>query len=162
MQFKAGDIVPTGYVIELQSWENDADYYSTQTFFGLSKEEVEYLKMIGKLFKSSCNHSGSHGNADYTDALAVDVVELSHLFENGEQLLKDWFDISYADVSIEDGDITGTFEEDKFMDSVRDLLGEAVSYNYDFVRVLESIAVYGPVTEEFKIPEIPRISYEFA
>lgn len=51
-------IIPAGYRITITSWENDADNYKDTIHEGLSKERVEYIIELCKLFKSGSNNGG--------------------------------------------------------------------------------------------------------
>ena len=51
-------IIPAGYRVTITSWENDADNYKDSIHEGLSKERVEYILELCKLFKSGSNNGG--------------------------------------------------------------------------------------------------------
>ena len=57
-------IIPKGYIVEIESYENDADNYKMRYFDGLSKEEALFLKNIAEKFKScnSKNNENCFGN----------------------------------------------------------------------------------------------------
>ena len=56
-------VIKAGYRVTVTSWENDADYYRTESSLGLTKEEaqrdVEFLKLIKG---SHCNNNKVFGN----------------------------------------------------------------------------------------------------
>lgn len=65
-------VIPAGYRLSISSWENDWDMWYTNVLEGLSKERVEMLIAVCKLFVSS--RKGGHGNAyepDYEDVIAA-------------------------------------------------------------------------------------------
>jgi hypothetical protein len=56
-------IIPAGYRLSITSWENDADAYHTEIIEGLTRERVEYLLELCKLFYSgSNNNDATFGN----------------------------------------------------------------------------------------------------
>jgi hypothetical protein len=52
-------IIPMGYIVEIETFENDADNYKLKCFDGLSKDEALFLKIIAEKFKSK--NSGIEG-----------------------------------------------------------------------------------------------------
>lgn len=46
-------IIPAGYRLTIESWENDADNYKTKVMEGLQKPSVEFLIDFAKLFYSN-------------------------------------------------------------------------------------------------------------
>lgn len=51
-------IISAGYRVTISSWENDADNYKDTIHEGLTKERVEYILELCKLFKSGSNNGG--------------------------------------------------------------------------------------------------------
>ena len=61
-------IIPAGYRVTITSWENDADNYKHTVHEGLSKERVEYILELCKMFKSGSNNGGkTFGNMNEYD-----------------------------------------------------------------------------------------------
>lgn len=57
-------VIKKGYTLTVTSWENDADYYRTETHTVETLEEAEKLyKLCSKLFKSCNNGEGGIGNS---------------------------------------------------------------------------------------------------
>ena len=50
-------IPAVGYTLNIESWENDADFCRTQSFHGLSEVDVRFLLALAQLFRSMNNHS---------------------------------------------------------------------------------------------------------
>ena len=80
-------IIPAGYRVTISSWENDADNYKDTIHEGITKERVEYILELCKLFKSGCNNGGKTfgnmteygGNARFAKAaLSVRAVLEKH------------------------------------------------------------------------------------
>lgn len=64
-------IIPAGYRVTITSWENDADNYKDTVHEGLSKERVEYILELCKMFKSGSNNGGkTFGNMNEYDGNA--------------------------------------------------------------------------------------------
>lgn len=55
-------IIPAGYRVTISSWENDADNYKDVIIEGLSKERVEFVIKLCKLFRSKNQVPGCFGN----------------------------------------------------------------------------------------------------
>lgn len=53
-------MIKAGFMLEITSWENDADNYQTIQISGLTKEKTQLYINIIKLFK--CNHYSNDGN----------------------------------------------------------------------------------------------------
>ena len=64
-------IIPAGYRVTITSWENDADNYKDTIHEGLTKERVEYILELCKMFKSGSNNGGkTFGNMNESDGAA--------------------------------------------------------------------------------------------
>ncbi len=149
-------IIPAGYRITIESWENDADNYKTKLMEGLQKESTMFLVDFAKLFYSQNNWNGPKGHGNMYDpnvseleAFRKDFEDIvsKHIKENTEACLLQYF---YDDEN-------GKFYEDQ-SDGVMDLAYELGLSGGDFyTRVLSSIKVeYIPteivlndVTEDF-------------
>jgi hypothetical protein len=58
------NIVP-GYLLKIDTWENDADNYKTEELQGLTADEVRFYIMIAECFKSGSNNGqATLGNTD--------------------------------------------------------------------------------------------------
>ena len=55
-------IIPAGYRVTITSWENDGDNYKDTIHEGLTKERVEYILELCKLFKSKNRDKNCFGN----------------------------------------------------------------------------------------------------
>jgi hypothetical protein len=62
-------IIPAGYRLSITSWENDADAYHTEIVEGISKERVEFILELCRLFRSKNQKPGCFGNMydDYSN-----------------------------------------------------------------------------------------------
>jgi len=62
-------IIPAGYRVTISSWENDADNYKDTIHEGITKERVEYILELCKMFKSGSNNGGkTFGNMGEYDS----------------------------------------------------------------------------------------------
>lgn len=55
-------IIPAGYRLTVDSWENDADNGKTEILSGLSKEQVQFFTDLCKLHSKSSWELGYYGN----------------------------------------------------------------------------------------------------
>ena len=133
-------IIPSGYRITIESWENDADNYKTKIMEGLQKPSVEFLVDFAKLFYSKNNWNGpkGHGNMYEPKAAALnnfreDYIRVinKHITKDTEQnLLQYFWDEDNSD-----------FYEDQH-DGVMELAYElGLSGGEFYTRVLDSIKV---------------------
>lgn len=93
-------IIPAGYRVTIESWENDADNYKTKIVEGLQKPSVEFLIDFAKLFHSRNNWNGPKGHGNMYDPHAnelnnfreayVEVIK-KHIAKDTEQTLLQYF-----------------------------------------------------------------------
>ena len=124
-------VLSKGFLVEVESWENDADNYKTKSMTFNNKEKaLAVAKMCSELFKSCNNGDGGIGNMmddEYDEAYSV-IRE--YLYSNP--------DVAKG-IGINDDDI----EKDKAIDIVMD-------YNYELMgvsewyysRVFDNLVVY--------------------
>ena len=116
-------IVKKGYTIEVTSWENDGDNYTTKTMTVQSKEyAISVLKMCEDLFCSYNNGGCGIGNMNDND------------YGEGQDIIEKYM---YDKTFIEDKDPNRLL--DIVMDINYDLMG---SSDYYFSRVFESGCIY--------------------
>ncbi|ATN93098.1 hypothetical protein CPT_Melville_124 [Salmonella phage Melville] len=167
--FTPGQVIPKGFIVRIHSWENDADNYSTQTLYGLTSLEIIELKTVLKIFKSSSEDG--FGNEDFSEvgeSIAVAYIELIEAGKISVEFAKKFLAFDYP------GELND-YEYDDFierwaksaiayrskggMDKIRKLLGYPEYYDFDFVRVFESMEV-AHIDEELHIPDITFREYE--
>lgn len=149
-------VIPAGYRVTVESWENDADNYKTSVMEGLTKGEVVFLVDFAKLFYSQNNWKGPKGHGNMYDP---DSKELSNFKEAYMGVINKHGVAAMGDVirsHFWDED-AGSFYEDQH-DGVMELAYDMGLSGGDFyTRVLDSIKVeYIPteiilqdVTEDF-------------
>jgi 8-oxo-dGTP pyrophosphatase MutT (NUDIX family) len=127
------------YSVELTTWENDADHYSTQTIRVASVDEARFLKELFFMFTSRNNgQNPGLGNSNvethvlrqlFIEQAKEHNVQLTNIFERVED--------------IEDED-----DEDSVIEILTQLLGDPVEYDWGFFgpgpfcRVAERFEVY--------------------
>lgn len=118
-------MIKQGYQIQIESWENDGDFYNTKFIDGLSKEQVK----------------------DY-----IQFLECIKPYGNESTRVKDFKNI-FDSLVINKNSLIDP--ESKYpVDEVSDLIYETVGYNEtgECVRVLESIKVYYIPVELNEVP----------
>ncbi len=60
--------IPSGYQLQITSWENDGDHYTTTITNGLTKEDCKFIIDVCKLFVSASDNTGGYGNRGCTEA----------------------------------------------------------------------------------------------
>jgi len=69
--------IPAGYRVTITSWENDADNYADTIHEGLSKERVEFILELCRLFRSKNRDRKCFGNMyepSHHEALAAEAA----------------------------------------------------------------------------------------
>lgn len=138
---------PLGHQIQLETWENDGDYYSTQTISGLTKPDVNFYIAVAMLFTSKHNrkNGGGMGNTENHP---------SHLLQLIQEKLEE-----HPDISETTKEIWAEADEETIHELlVEHILGETTDYeDYDnFCRVFESFKVFEirepvfDITDQFK------------
>lgn len=105
--------IPTGWQIQITTWENDADDYQTQTISGLPKEEDVYFYIdLASQFKSNgradgqCNYGN---NSQYASTIVGIVLEMLEKHPNiSEQVRNLW------EAEFEGMDMTVDIDEDDY------------------------------------------------
>ena len=157
MEIKFGQTIPKGYVIEIETWENDGDNYKTQTIFGVEEQEIQQYKYILELFQGShCNNRDKCGNSEWDKVQDLIIVHIESGVKSG-QLTPEFLDkvlgIENLETLIEEGDDKQEFE---LLCSLQELLGEPVEYDSDFMRVVSWVKLY-IIEEEIQIPNIKAL-----
>lgn len=140
--------IPTGYQLQIHSWENDLDSKKINTFNGLTKEDVCFYIELLQLFRSrNAYERKGWGNG------SIDMNMFSYQLE---QLLKRHTDISKDTRELWtleniDTDEYDQFEDDEIKfeslyDNIVDLIGypECAAYSdmEYFSRVFDKVDVY--------------------
>lgn len=149
-------VIPAGYRITVESWENDADNYKTEIMEGLQKTSVEFLVDFAKLFYSKNNWNGPKGHGNMNEPRAKELndfresymqIVTKHITKDTEPSLLQYF-------WDEDNNLLYDDQHDGIMELAYEL---GLSGGEFFTRVLDSVKVeYIPseivlqdVTEEF-------------
>ena len=156
MQFAPGTVIPAGFTIAFQSWENDGDHYHVSTMMGLEKGEVDYLIKIAPLFASKHNRKfRGYGNSDFNESIVYDIIERT--LECEREMMEKFFSIRVPEgfASKEEPAELCSFDKYEVMEAFHDIVDYPVEYDHDFVRVLDNVKVY-EFANEFVIPKLPE------
>lgn len=133
------DIKP-GYMLQIETWENDRDNYNTVTFTGLNKDEVEFYIRVASLFYSvNSKYQGFGNTSDEDEEIANEIDSIIEEFKNNKSIPIDWLDT----------------EDEYYVDCLNDLIGRWNEGEYwrvfDNYKVYEVPVVIKDVTEEFSL-----------
>ncbi|AAQ81446.1 hypothetical protein [Aeromonas phage SW69-9] len=154
-KFTPGTIIPAGYVIAIETWENDGDDYKTHFHFGCSEADTTFFALVKPLFESRHSKGNHYGNSSWSESIAVELVEI--LIDNPglEPQFKKFLDLSADVYDKETEEFDSGFDIDDLRDNVIDHISNyAVGYGSDFIRVVETIEVYYNPTE-YVVPKLP-------
>lgn len=87
----AQTVIPAGYRLSIDSWENDGDYRQTEIIEGLSKERVQFLIELLSLFRSESNNDGCFGNMYDPDEgeITLAVAAMRQVMDKHRDALED-------------------------------------------------------------------------
>lgn len=129
--------IKAGYKIEVISWENDGDNYSTKSKEGLTKEQTQLYVDICNLMSGEFGNMYEPDNAE-TDALNVEVADI--LLKHKDTVLE-LFD---EDVAILDNEMC----EGIFRDVHYDLFGSSEFYTRRLDKLTVTYVPYELVLED--------------
>lgn len=155
MKIETGTVIPAGYMMTFLTWENDGDHYKETNIMGLEYEEVEYLSRLMPLFASkNCRKNKGYGNADFNDDIVFELIEKTQ--ESEREMLEKFFAIKVpADFKHMADDELVSYDEDDVRMKIQKITGTPVEYDYDFIRVMDTVRVY-EFASEFVIPKLPE------
>lgn len=139
-------MIPAGYQLHIESWENDGDARKTEIMSGLTVEDVKFVLEICSQFKSknSFNKSGGRnlGNGDVDGAVLLEV--LSEALENHPNISQTVREQFTVDEIGHDGLDEDDAEYMAYEIITENLLGRAENEYYDgmFCRVFDRFKVY--------------------
>lgn len=117
--------IPTGYQLQVTTWENDADDYKTQKISGLSFNEVLFYIEFASKFVSINAEVPGLGNDGHDDETLKEVLD---------EVMKNHF----LGMTLEKRLESPNFDVREFVTSI---LGSPVGYGYKFCRVFNSYKV---------------------
>ena len=157
MNIKFGQTISKGYVIEIETWENDGDNYKTQTIFGVEEQEIQQYKYILELFQGShCNNRNKCGNSEWNVVKDLVITHIESGAKSG-QLTPEFISKTLCIENLEnlvEGDNDQEFE---LLCSLQELLGEPVECDSDFMRVVSWVKLY-IIKEEIQIPNVKALN----
>ncbi len=153
MNIKFGQTIPKGYVIEIETLENDGDNYKTQTIFGVEEQEIQQYKYILELFQGShCNNRNKCGNSEWDIVKDLIIAHIESGVKSG-QLTPEFINKTLCIENLVEGDNDQEFE---LLCSLQELLGEPVEYDSDFIRVVSWVKLY-IIEEEIQILNVKAL-----
>lgn len=153
MEIKFGQTIPKGYVIEIETGENDGDNYKTQTIFGVEEQEIQQYKYILELFQGShCNNRNKCGNSEWDVVKDLVIAHIESGVKSG-QLTSEFINKTLCIENLVEG---GNDQEFELLCSLQELLGEPVEYDSDFMRVVSWVKLY-IIEEEIQIPNVKAL-----
>lgn len=156
MNIKFGQIIPKGYVLEIETWENDGDNYKTQTIFGVEEHEIQQYKYVLELFHGShCNNRNKCGNEDWDVVKHLVIAHIDSGVKSG-QLTPEFLD---KVLGIQDLEALLNDDEEAYYlnEALTELLGMACEYGGDFMRVISYVKLH-IVEEEIQIPSVKALN----
>ena len=157
MNIKFGQTIPKGYVIEIETWENDGDNYKTQTIFGVEEQEIQQYKYILELFQGShCNNRNKCGNSEWDVVKDLVIAHIESGVKSG-QLTPEFINKTLCIKNLENLVDDDNGQEFELMCSLQELLGDPVEYDSDFMRVVSWVKLY-IIEEEIQIPNVKALN----
>lgn len=160
-----GQVIPAGYAIQIESWENDGDDYNRQYFYGLTKADIEQFAHVLPLFKSCHGWKESGlGNKEFSEVAEELGYSYAELLRDGKINLEfandylgfnpDKVDLLFQDWEEEFEEMIAEWAEKRIgLPRIQEMLGYSDSGYDDFVRVFESAKVMF-FEKELRIPAV--------
>ncbi|AFC21922.1 hypothetical protein GAP32_464 [Cronobacter phage vB_CsaM_GAP32] len=150
MKVETGTVIKKGFIVEIESWENDADNYGTVITSGLTKVEADFLVTIARAFVSKNgsykNRSASgFGNDEINTRVITFLVKtICELNEESKASVLERFSLTNYE----------EFDKGDWISFLNDFVtGDPVEYDWDFCRVVETITVKY-LENDFVVPHI--------
>lgn len=152
-----GQTVPKGYLVAIQSSENDGDYTNTISHNGLTKLEADVLIALFPLFKSRNRKRTQFGNTESHDFCMDDLLELAK--EKMQDLNKNDVD-NFIGCAIMNTDFNECSEKeyDEIGESLIDFVKDKMLGYSDFYlfRYVDKIDVYY-LPNDVIIPSVEKV-----
>lgn len=155
MNFLPGDVIKKGFVVDIESWENDGDDYKNLVTTGLTKAQADFLVVVARAFVS---RNGSYTNRDArgfgNDEINEDVVEFlvqtaDALVDERDSVLERFDLVDYKDM-----------DQEEWLDFLYGFITDSPEqYDWEFCRVVETITIK-ELAEDFVVPEY-KPKFEF-
>jgi len=145
--FNCDENRPAGYMLEITSWENDADNYKTVPIYGLELDDVKFLVKFFSHFKSCSRNPDNFGNSDVNEETNARIMQV--------------FKETFIECPPSSYDIFADFketidEEYDIQDIVYDIIG--TWYEGEMYRVADSFNVfYVPAEIESKFHDLSSL-----
>ena len=147
--------LPKGIMLQITSWENDADYYNTKTLYGLSECEAKFWLAVAQLCggrKYSNIYTESSRSYDRIE-LCHDFCKLANTHHSAIAILEEQYDSVFATIAaFNEVDDTTVDELLNYIgDFAHEVLGSSEFYSF---RVYESYVAY------FFAEDVPTLELE--
>jgi hypothetical protein len=135
---------PSGYELQVTTWENDGDNVQTKLMGGLEKEDIYfYIELVGHFKSNSSPNCLGLGNAEVDRDVLVPLIDgLLAKHTNISPKVKAFWTLDQEDEeagTLEDSLLDYKF--DLYIDNLSyTILGQS-SYEYNFCRVLDHFKV---------------------
>lgn len=147
MTYNTGDVIKKGFVVDIQSWENDGDDYKNLVTTGLTKAQADFLALIARAFISKngsrINRSASGFGNDEMHSGVVDflVETVDSLVDERDSVLERFDLVDYKNM-----------DQDEWLDFLYIYITDSPEqYDCDFCRVVETITIK-ELPEDFVVP----------
>lgn len=140
--------IKAGYVVEIESWENDADDYYTIRHTGLTAKDVEFFRLVCPYMA----HGTTYSNENFGEGLAYLLWELVRDNIHLSDEFKKWIDVD-IDTFNEEEEIDDGIMYDIRYKIQENITADPVNYDTDFIRVVSSLYV-AHIEEDIVIPEV--------
>lgn len=148
MKLNPNTVIKKGFVVDIYSWENDADDYKHTITTSLTKAQADFLINIARAFisrnGSRINRSArGFGNNEITPEVVAFLKEQIASLGDEKDSIMERFDLDGYE----------EFGDYEWLDFLHDyVLGSPEQYDYDFCRVVETIELK-ELTEDFVVPD---------
>ena len=128
--------IPSGYQIQITSWENDGDNYNTQILEGLTKDCAKALVEFAKIFKISCYDKGGIA----ANACSDDEVKWPILFKKVRGILSKY--PGSIEAHFEESGSFSKYTDEELRDLISELNGEILGQSEYLFRVFSGYEAY--------------------
>lgn len=135
-------IIPAGYRVTVDSWENDGDAGRTITLTGLDRDAAKLYVEFARLFYSQNNHRGPKGYGNMYEP-SSEMLKDAHdaakkvILDNWKAFVSVGFDMTEEDLN----------DESYLREVVHDLHSDLFGMGEFYFRVLEKVKVEHLPTE---------------
>lgn len=125
-------------LIEVTTWENDADHYQTNILFNLTDDDVKfYVDLCSKFSDDTCHTEAGWGNKEHEEEEYADLMlEMFNKHPNLSASTRKMWEIDELMNEAKD------YQGNTWHDTLTCVLGNPVDYEGFFARVVSGIKVF--------------------